>query len=179
MTIGRQVISLVKDWNTPPEYVEAVKTFFGGVIHLDPCSNMFSVVKAEVEYLLPESDGLVETWDYPTIYVNPPYGRDKGSKTSIKDWLQRCTDAHKSYGSEVVALIPVATNTRHWQNNIFIEATSVCFLKVPRLKFLLDGKPVEKGSPMACCLVYWGEHSLRFEEAFTQFGKVLHIFGGM
>lgn len=170
MTAGRQVISTVKNWNTPIEYVVAIKEFFGGTISLDPCSNEYSVVNAEVSYSLPV-DGLVESWDYKFIYVNPPYGRN--GKTSIRDWLLKCADAGKN--SEVIALIPVATNTRHWQNNIFLTASSICFLKVARLKFWLEGKPVDKGSPMSCCLVYWGKDKQKFETMFSSFGKVIHI----
>lgn len=171
MISGRQAISLTKDWNTPQEYIDTIKQFFG-VISLDPCSNNSSLVGAAVEYKLPANDGLKDSWDFPTIYVNPPYG--KSNKTSIKHWLQRCTDANKQ-GSEVIALIPVATNTSHWQTNIFLNASSICFLKIPRLKFLLDGSVYDKGAPMACCLVYWGERTEEFESIFGSFGKVLHI----
>jgi hypothetical protein len=29
------------------------------------------------------NDGLLEEWDYPTVYVNPPYGNDKERETTI------------------------------------------------------------------------------------------------
>jgi DNA N-6-adenine-methyltransferase (Dam). len=83
MTAGRKVISTKKDWGTPQKYVDAVKEVFGGVIYLDPCSSSFSIVKAKVEYKLPDSDGLLESWNFPTIYVNPPYGNDKERRTKI------------------------------------------------------------------------------------------------
>lgn len=82
------------------EYVERIKQFLGH-INLDPCSNEYSVVKADVEYRLPK-DGLLESWDFPTIYVNPPYGREKNG-TSIKHWLQRCSLANLDHGSQVIA----------------------------------------------------------------------------
>src|SRR3990167_7587546 len=135
MTAGRQIISKNKDWCTPKKYVDAVKEVFGGKIHLDPCSNEHSIVKAETEYLLPENNGLVDSWNFPTVYINPPYGRDKEKNTSIKDWLERCAEAHNKYKSEVLALIPVATNTGHWKKNIYGKARAVCFLFDTRLKF--------------------------------------------
>ena len=64
MTAGRQVITDNKDWCTPHKYVKAIKEFFNGKIQLDPCSNMYSIVKAKKEYLLPESDGLVKSWNF-------------------------------------------------------------------------------------------------------------------
>jgi len=113
MTAGRSVNSLSSDWCTPHKYVEAVRKVFGDKIALDPCSNEWSVVKADTEYQLPEQDGLKASWDFPTIYVNPPYGADRERGTTIKHWLYKCAYAHKHYGSEVLALVPVATNTSH------------------------------------------------------------------
>jgi hypothetical protein len=180
MTISRQPISNTKDWCTPPEYVMSVRCVMG-TIELDPCSNPYSMVKAEKEYMLPEHDGLKETWDSKTIYVNPPYGRDKARGTTIKDWLWKCTEANQSYNSRVMALIPVATNTKHWQDNIFLHAKNICFLRVPRLKFYLDGKEYKKGAPMSCAMVYWFPESYReacsaqFRYAFDYLGKVIDI----
>lgn len=174
MISGRQAISNVKNWNTPVEYVEKIREFFNGVIDLDPCGNEHSVVGAGVEYHLP-TDGLKESWNFPRIYVNPPYGVDKERKTSIRDWLWKCSSAFLDHRSEIIALIPVAPNTRHWQQNIFLHASSVCFLKVPRLKFLMTGGEVTRGAPMACCLVYWGHQKERFAEIFSSFGKVVSL----
>ena len=99
---------------------------------------------------LPEHDGLYITWEYPTIYVNPPYGAGRQRGTTIKDWLRRCAHAHEKHGSEVLALIPVATNTKHWKDYVFGVADAVCFLYDTRLRFLVDGKDEGKGAPMSC-----------------------------
>ena len=77
MTAGRHVNPLSQSWCTPHKYVNAIKRFWNGKIDLDPCSNEYSVVEAEVEYRLPMHDGLKESWNYPTVYVNPPYGADR------------------------------------------------------------------------------------------------------
>ena len=84
MTAGRTLNTLSQEWGTPEKYVRAVRDFFGGHIALDPCSNEYSIVRAKTEYRLPRHDGLRETWDFPTVYVNPPYGIDKERGTSIK-----------------------------------------------------------------------------------------------
>lgn len=174
MTAGRTVNSSSQNWATPHKYVTAVKKVLGE-IHLDPCSNNFSIVNAGVEYHLPEQDGLVESWNYPTIYVNPPYGRDKQRGTTIKDWLKRCYEANKTYNSEVLALIPVATNTSHWKEYIWNAATCICFLYDTRLKFIINGEEENKGAPMACAMVHWGSNSTRFRETFSAFGAVVNI----
>ena len=175
MTAGRKIITLSQSWGTPPKYVKAVKDFFGGYISLDPCSNDHSIVNAEKEYRLPENDGLKESWNYPKIYVNPPYGKDRERGTGIKNWLEKCSSANSQFNSEVLALIPVATNTSHWKEFIFPKATSVCFLSDTRLKFLENGKDKVKGAPMACCMVYWGNDSEKFFEVFSEYGAVVRI----
>jgi DNA N-6-adenine-methyltransferase (Dam) len=172
---GRQSVSTKKDWCTPYKYVEAVKKVFGGTITLDPCSNHHSIVKAQTEYRMPEVDGLQESWCFPTIYVNPPYGNDKETGTKIKDWFAKCDYAHEFHHSEVIALVPVATNTSHWKQHVFGRAAGVCFLYDTRLKFLEDGKDGGKGAPMSCAMIYWGNDLQKFQDVFVRYGAVVDI----
>ena len=173
MTAGRAVNSQSVDWCTPVKYANAVRDVFGGEIALDPCSNEWSIVGADVEYQLPHTDGLRESWDFPTIYVNPPYGADKMAGTTIRHWLSRCAEARSRHDSEVLALVPVATNTRHWKEYVWGNATAVCFLYDTRLRFLVEGKDEGKGAPMSCAMIYWGDNFEHFFEVFTQFGAVV------
>lgn len=175
MTAGRTVNSQSVDWCTPQKYVSAVREVFGGEISLDPCSNKWSIVQAETSYQLPERDGLRESWNYPTIYVNPPYGADKKAHTTIKHWLYKCAHAHERYGSEVIALVPVATNTRHWKEYVWGRATAVCFLYDTRLRFLVQGRDQGKGAPMSCAMIYWNENLDIFRQVFDAFGAVVDI----
>lgn len=181
MTAGRtNSQSLSQHWCTPPDYVAAIRHFFGGTIALDPCSNEYSIVGATVEYCLPECDGLAASWDYPSVFVNPPYGTDRTRGTRIRDWLRKCSEAQRDHGSEVLALVPVAVNTGHWKRYVFGRATAVAFLYDTRLKFLVEGEPGGKGAPMACAMVYWGPGYSRFEDTFLQFGAVVdlrHLIG--
>lgn len=175
MTAGRSINSQNQDWGTPKKYVDAVKEVFGGETALDPCSSQYSIVNAKVEYMLPEYDGLKESWNYPTIYVNPPYGINQKNGTTIRHWLARCAEANEMYGSEVLALVPVATNTGHWKKYVFGRATAICFLHDTRLKFLVKGKHGGKGAPMACAMIYWGENYHKFYEVFIEYGAVVDI----
>ena len=173
MSAGRQNTSEKKNWNTPPKYVRVIKEFFDGVPQLDPCSNEGSMVGAETEYILP-TNGLNESWDYDTIFVNPPYGRNAENKTTIKNWLQYGLDAHVR-GAEILYLIPVATNTSHFKDIIFEHATAICFLKDTRLKFWDGGLEMQKGAPMACCFVYFGKRTEKFFDCFGVWGKCFKI----
>jgi len=168
VTAGRNTVSTEKSWCTPSDYVRVVTTFLGS-IDLDPCWNPASSVVAEKCYSLPDTDGLKEIWSSKRIYVNPPYGYDTERGTHIRDWLAKCVVAYRTQGSEVVALIPVATNTRHWFECVFGAAQAICFIREPRVKF--SGVP--KGAPMACAFVYWGSDQNRFRVHFQVLGHVL------
>jgi hypothetical protein len=152
-----------------------VREVFDGRIALDPCSNRHSIVHAEVAYQLPDKDGLHGCWDYPTIYVNPPYGADRSRGTTIKDWLRCCARAHDEFTSEVLALVPVATNTKHWKDYVWGVADGVAFLYDTRLKFLVEGRDGGKGAPMSCAMIYWGSHVPRFDKVFSPFGAVVDL----
>ena len=75
----------------------------------------------------------------------------------------------------MLALVPVATNTRHWKQYVFGSATAVAFLYDTRLRFLVNGKDVGKGAPMSCAMVYWGTQYDRFETTFISFGAVVDM----
>jgi len=175
MSAGRKINTLSQDWGTPEKYVQAVKEFFRGEIDLDPCSNRHSIVGAKIEYMLPTNDGLKDSWNFKRIYVNPPYGLDRKRGTGIKNWLYRCAQAHKNFGSEVLALVPVATNTGHWKKYVFGKASAICLLYDTRLKFLVNGQNGGKGAPMSCAMIYWGTDFDGFRSVFKKFGAVVSL----
>lgn len=175
MTAGRSIITWSQSWGTPEKYVKAVKEMFSWEIDLDPCSNEFSIVYAKTEYCLPKNDWLRESWNFPRIYVNPPYGIDMERWTRIRDWLEMCAQANENYKSEVLALIPVATNTSHWKKCIFTKASAICFLYDTRLRFLENGQDTWKGAPMSCAMIYWWERVSNFERVFSEHGAVVDI----
>lgn len=172
MSAGRKNNADKKDWNTPPKYITPIRQFFGGVIDLDPCSNRFSLVNASEEFLFPEKDGLAEPWLGNKIFINPPYGRNNGK--SLSDWFKKGLFEYKS-GMEMIFLVPVATNTRHFKEIIFKRFSSICFLSDTRLRFYNEGKEDKMGAPMACCLCYLGERKSDFNKIFSEYGKVFHI----
>ncbi|HCL00306.1 MAG TPA: N-6 DNA methylase [Candidatus Marinimicrobia bacterium] len=175
MSAGRTVNSQSQSWGTPLKYVKAIKRFFSGSIALDPCSNEYSIVHAETEFMLPKNDGLREDWNYPTIYMNPPYGADRERGTTIKNWLAKCSLTHRKYGSEILALVPVATNTGHWKQSVFGQAKAICFLYDTRLKFTENGSGAGKGAPMACAMIYWGRNYEKFYDIFIEYGAVVDL----
>ncbi|MGC1377245.1 MAG: hypothetical protein WA821_13530, partial [Anaerolineales bacterium] len=95
--------------------------------------------------------------------------------TRIIDWLRKCAEANRVFESEVIALIPVATNTAHWKQYIYGKAAGICFLYDTRLKFLVDGKDEGKGAPMSCAMIYWGTRFQRFFDVFIKHGAVMDV----
>lgn len=68
--------SLSVDWCTPDKVIVPLHEFFGGAPALDPCSNPHSHVGAAQEWTLEKgNDGLVQPWNAPTIFCNPPFGK--------------------------------------------------------------------------------------------------------
>jgi len=170
MTAGRNNKSNNKEWNTPIKYANLIHSFFDNNLYLDPCSNNQSIVVSKNKYCLP-IDGLKQNWQYKTIYINPPYGRDYKRKTSIKNWIKKAYETNIKYGSEILMLIPVATNTSHWKEYIFGKA-SICFLKDSRLVFRVSGNEDNKGAPMACCIIYYGNDIDKFKNIFFEYGYI-------
>lgn len=107
--------------------------------------------------------------------MNPPYGADRERGTTIKNWLAKCAITHQKYGSEILALVPVATNTGHWKQCVFGKARAVCFLYDTRLKFLENGSGTGKGAPMACAMIYWGMDYNKFYDVFIEHGAVVDL----
>lgn len=151
------------DWCTPDPIIEGVHYAFGGPPALDPCSNPWSHVKAGVEYMLPEHDGLQDSWDFESIFVNPPFGKGYVHKVirefmmpkafriaveekrvnpndwnlyTIERWAERCEKAARDHASNVIGLVPAYVDTATWQKHIWPVATHVFFPK-GRLKFRL------------------------------------------
>lgn len=83
--------------------------------------------------------------------------------------------ANEKFGSEVLYLILVATNTRHFKDIIFKKFSAICFLADTRLKFYNKGEEDPKGAPMSCCFCYIGKRIKEFISVFGKFGKCFEI----
>jgi hypothetical protein len=187
-----------QDWCTPTWILDDVRAAFGVTqIDLDPCSNDTSLVNAKTEYKVPANDGLNDSWDFPTIFVNPPFGTSRMRKdrlafadgaqwkampkaerkgyvvTTIKDWLRRCAEAAEK-GSQAIALVPVTPETKGWLKYVWPKADGIGFFK-KRIKFIDFHTKVECTAviPKPMCVIYWAgaagaEGFDRFEEAFSK-----------
>lgn len=110
---------------TPSYLLEPIRAALGGVIDLDPCTEPDNPTAA-LRFFTAVDDGLAQSWDADTIYVNPPYSKAR------EPWIARCVEASGA-GSRVVALIPAHTDTRLVQRCLD-TASTVCFIR-GRVKF--------------------------------------------
>lgn len=98
------------DWQTPPELFDKLTAEFGP-FDLDPCGHPLSYVSQHCGTYYAK-DGLDKPW-FGRVFVNPPYGRELGK------WVAKCyADAHRPDVVHVVALLPVRTDVRWWQNYV-------------------------------------------------------------
>ena len=109
---------------TPAYVLDPVRSALGGIA-LDPCTLPDNPVGADRFYTV-DDDGLVQPWDAPTIFVNPPYGKAR------EPWVERCIAAAGA-GARVVLLIPSHTDTRIFQRAL-ATASSIVFIR-GRVKF--------------------------------------------
>lgn len=168
---------------TPDEIVAAIHRQWGGPAQLDPCADLSRPIAA-VNWG-PETNGLDRArvwrgtvWCFPSGGV--AWGGPDGSRSLIGDWTHRCREAFAVNGSEVLALIPVATNTAHWRRDVWGvpaggAATAVSFLYEPRVKFLIQGKPYGRGASIPYATVYWGRNVRAFADAWRGLGAIVEI----
>ena len=101
--------------------------------------------------------------------------RDGGCRWWGSRLCRSCVDDHQQYNSEILYLIPVASNTKHFKNYIFKYGKGICFLEDTRLKFWINNEEYKKGAPMACCMIYFGENYEKFYKYFNEYGKCFEI----
>lgn len=96
-------------------------------------------------YFTKADDGLSQSWEGETVFVNPPYGN---VETGI--WTRKCYEEAQKPNTTVVLLIPARTDRASFHDYIYNKpGVSVEFLR-GRLAFELDGKPMtnDKGAVM-------------------------------
>lgn len=160
------------DWNTPPEIIRLAREIGGGRIALDPCSNAWSVVGADLEYRMAEGlDGLARDWtddaEGGLVYVNPPYGRE------LAKWSPKVV-AEAEKGAEILACVFAKTDTG-WFRSMAAAASCVAFLP-RRLRFTLHGKVLDAATHPSA-LLYFGRSVHRAARAIERAhpGALLHV----
>ena len=145
------------DWQTPPDLVEKLIKIFGE-FDLDPACDMPNI-PAKVHYTKAE-DGLKQTWNFPNVFLNPPYGHE------VKDWMRKASSGE---AGRVVCLVFARTDTDWWHANVD-KASCIMFFK-GRLKFVGEGSFTS--APCPSCLVIFGKVTVEQIRQLMEMGMVL------
>jgi site-specific DNA-methyltransferase (adenine-specific) len=110
-------------WATPIDFFLRLDNEFD--FTLDPCCTK-ETAKCST-YFTPETDGLHQSWDGHSVFMNPPYGDE------IKYWIEKAYVESNNNNAQVVCLIPSRTDTKYW-HDYCMKADEIRFIK-GRLKF--------------------------------------------
>lgn len=155
------------EWYTPSEFVEAARIAMGS-IDTDPASSDIAneTVKAETYYTI-NDNGLIHKW-HGNVWLNPPY-----SQPQVTDFTK--VTVGKYLDGEIkqaCVLVNNATETEFFQR-MLAHCSAICFPK-SRIRFIdPEGNP--SGAPLqGQAILYFGNKANEFENAFSEFGKVLY-----
>lgn len=113
-----------KQWETPRELYERLNERYGPFT-LDPCATLENA-KCEKFFTI-DDNGLAQSWQGETVFMNPPYGRQIGK------WIEKAY--RESLGeATVVCLIPARTDTAYWHDYV-MRAGEIVLLR-GRVRFV-------------------------------------------
>lgn len=121
-------------WITPDKYLAPVRSYFGGVIPMDPATEPDNPTRAR-RFYTKKDNGLIQDWG-PQVFINPPF-----SAGELIPFLKKINELAKA-GTEIIALLSVTrSETNNWQALLPIkEQNAECFVR-QRIKFL---RPVHR-----------------------------------
>ncbi len=156
------VSSNTNEWYTPERYVEAVREVLGGRIALDPATSKEAneVVGAERHHTIFD-DGLAQSWNAATLFLNPPYGLING-KSQSGVWAQRLISEYNAGNVREAILLVNSSTSEGWFQPLF--QYPICFTS-HRIRFNgQDGKG--KAPTKGNAFVYFGNNPDRFASVF-------------
>jgi phage N-6-adenine-methyltransferase len=132
-------------WETPQHLFDLLNLEFK--FTLDPCC-LKETAKCS-KFYTPSDNGLIKSWLGETVFVNPPYSRG-----NIDKWVHKCW-MESTYGTTVVALLPVSTSS-NWFHKYIYKQANIRFIK-GRVKF----NGANSTAPFSSMIVIWNEHENR------------------
>lgn len=153
------------EWYTPKEYVEAARKVLGS-IELDPASSdkAQETVQAERHFTI-EDNGLAQSWNAETLYLNPPY-----SQPEIWDFIDKLvTELVDGNVDRAILLTHNYTDTA-WFHRAEELASAICFTR-GRIKFV-DTDDNECAPTQGQAFFYFGEEPSKFSEHFLGYGFI-------
>lgn len=150
------------DFYTSALLVPAITVSLGGTIWLDPasCKEANANLKARNFFGVRE-DGLRQSWDVPSVYINPPFGQWRLWVPKIlAEWNQR------SALRDMIVMAPSRATTSHEFHPLLSYANAVFW---PRGRYAFKG-PLAASPDEGHFLFYFGLETGKFCDAFREFG---------
>lgn len=175
---------------TPEYVVNIARGTFDNGIDLDPASNPAANawIKARRFYTV-EDDGLTAAWS-GSVWLNPPYGKIDGNKSSVDAWARRCVQELTRKDRTVRELCFLIGGRHQHLTNVqallSLEESAALFLN-ERIKFLrIPGNMIGNLENFEALeimnqpsdnnvLIYAGPNRERFAEFGFPFGVVLGV----
>lgn len=152
---------------TPKEFYD----WLDGQLHftVDVCANEKN--HQHPRYFSPADNGLAQSWEGETFFMNPPYGRE------IDGWMRKARDSAILDNAMGACLVPARVDTAWWRGSVmqadkkagrlrsvfFDEAAGVLWYRWERLvvgvyfhdqRLAFDG--METGAPFPAAVVFMG-----------------------
>lgn len=130
------------DWLTPLPIIEAL-----GEFDLDPCCPPVMPWATASAMICQPNDGLAAEWT-GRVWLNPPF-------RGAYPWVKRL----REHGNGI-ALLPCATDTDIFFDNVWGHASGVLFIKRRVVFYRPDGTKPKNNINRPCCLVAYGASNL-------------------
>ncbi len=112
------------EWETPDDLYQKLDSEFN--FTLDPCATELN--KKCEKFYTPEQNGLLQSWEGETVFINPPFSK-------IKRWVEKAYVESKIFGVTCVMLLPARTDTWWFHTYIYdVPDVEIRFIR-RRLKF--------------------------------------------
>lgn len=169
------------NWRTPPGIIGMVRDVLG-VIDLDPCtSEEANQLVGARRIFTQEDNSLEQDWGAGSYFINPPGGRNKGSRGTNPQLFWEKLMQQRLENPSFSQAIFLAFNLEMLQTSQNKEFPSLMdfpfCVPMRRIKFLDPETGLEQKSPThANALVYVPGNVMsinKFEEVFGQIGRVV------
>jgi len=131
------------DWQTPPHILKPL-----GQFDLDPCASTHQHHPTAQTMWNIFDGGFLRQW-FGRVWLNPPYG------TKTREWVQRLAE----HGNGI-ALVFARVDTPLFQDEIFVRAAGLLFLRKRIFFIQRDGRRAKSSGGAPSVLVAYGEHNL-------------------
>lgn len=119
--------TIAGEWETPDELFKELDRKYH--FNLDACARPENAKCAK--FFTAQDDGLAQDWKGHTVYCCPPSGA-----ASLRHWVKKASTEAKKKNTIVVMLLPVSTDSKWFQENIYLQPGVRVHFLPERVKFV-------------------------------------------